>query len=426
LRIASVFPKKTLFSTISFFICVSCKQTLENNEAIVASSSSKGDWLGVAIDISDSFFIASAFKADGVANNSGTVYQFTENGNTWSDTNEIFTNFGKSGDEFGYSVSTHFNSFAVSATRADSKDGANEAGAVYLYSLRNGIWTEDAVIESPRPHDSDMFGYSLSLNNNLLAVGAKLDDTVQENSGAVYLYRKMINNDGWELSLSLYAPDAEDGSRFGTDVVLTDKWLAVGAPETESTQAKTGSVFIYNRNEVENGNIRPTEIRAKNLFDGDKFGTSIDIYDKFMVVGASNWSAENRTGRAFIFENIDDAWTQSIELTPNDINNGDMFGFQVAITDGIAVVGSHLQDTNDIKDSGAVYVFTQQCDNIWSHVDTLYPTYTNKKDWFGISLALKDKTLLVGSERADIKGRDSGAIYYYDVSFYKNTTNLEC
>src|SRR5207248_2551069 len=76
----------------------------------------------------------------------------------------------KANDEFGFAVALDGDTLAVSATGA-APDG-KETGAVYIFSRKNGVWSQTAFIKPPRPRDFLMFGKALALQGDTLVVGA--------------------------------------------------------------------------------------------------------------------------------------------------------------------------------------------------------------------------------------------------------------
>jgi hypothetical protein len=104
----------------------------------------------------------------------------------------------------------------------------------------------------------------------------------------------------------------------------------------------------------------------------------VAIKGSTVVVGASreagNGSDESNNsswgaGAVYVFTHNGSVWSQQAYLKPTVVGGGDFFGQQVAITDGLIVVGAPDEDggiagiNNDAADasatdSGAIYTFT--------------------------------------------------------------------
>ena len=119
------------------------------------------------------------------------------------------------GDNFGYSVALSGDTLAVggpgeasNATGVNDPDGqlngdAAFSGAVYVFTRTGDIWTQQAYIKASNTDENDLFGYSVALSGDTLAVGAtweasnatgvnapdgQLNGSALE-SGAVYILR---------------------------------------------------------------------------------------------------------------------------------------------------------------------------------------------------------------------------------------------
>ena len=90
------------------------------------------------------------------------------------------------------------------------------------------------------------FGTSLSISGNLFAVGAPGEgERTKENSGAVYLYQ--INEDDSVTELMrIESADRKLGDKFGQSVSLQDDLLVVGAPGVDANGTiDTGAIYLY-------------------------------------------------------------------------------------------------------------------------------------------------------------------------------------
>jgi len=105
------------------------------------------------------------------------------------------------------------------------------------------------------------------------------------------------------------------------------------------------------------------KLTAKDGAYGDFFGISVAISDGTIVVGAHNDDDKGpNSGSAYVFEKSDSSdattWTQAAKLTADDGAASDYFGVSVAISDGTIVVGAYLDDDKyKGPNSGSAYVF---------------------------------------------------------------------
>jgi hypothetical protein len=167
----------------------------------------------------------------------GAVYVFTRNGTTWTQQAYVKASNTDSGDNFGYSVALSSDTLAVGAT-GEASDGSSQfnnnlsaAGAAYVF-IRNGTaWTQQAYIKAsnPPPASDDNFGWSLALRGDTLGVGVPGQDS---NTGAGYLFAR--NSGTWSQLAFFKASNPGTNDVFGWSLALTDDMLAVGAPGEDS------------------------------------------------------------------------------------------------------------------------------------------------------------------------------------------------
>jgi hypothetical protein len=148
------------------------------------------------------------------AGDSGAAYVFTRSGATWSQQAYVKASNTGAGDLFGYAValSGDGNMLAVGAVNEDSAatgiggnqadNSASNSAAAYVFTRGGTTWTQQAYVKASNTGAADEFGFAVALSGdgNMLAVGARLEDSAATgiggnqadnssvDSGAVYLY----------------------------------------------------------------------------------------------------------------------------------------------------------------------------------------------------------------------------------------------
>jgi hypothetical protein len=158
-------------------------------------------------------------------------------------------------DQFGVSVALEGDTLVVGAigeansTSAPTGDNnAPGAGAVYVFTRINGEWTQQAYLKASNIDTDDLFGYSVALSGDTLAVGAigegnSTSDLPGNNNapdaGAAYVF---IRTSGvWTQQAYLKASNVDTDDLFGYSVALSDT-IAVGAiGEANSTSVLPGN-----------------------------------------------------------------------------------------------------------------------------------------------------------------------------------------
>lgn len=99
--------------------------------------------------------------------------------------------------------------------------------------------------------NTDNFGFSVSISNNIIGVGAPFRDNRIFNSGLIYLYEKDeggINN--WGQVLEINASDAYPDDRFGYDISVYNNSVMVGTLGTNK-----GYIYEPDKNNKVESNI---------------------------------------------------------------------------------------------------------------------------------------------------------------------------
>jgi trimeric autotransporter adhesin len=233
------------------------------HEAYVkASNTGVGDQFGHAVAISGDTLAVGARGEDSAATGiggdqdsndaagSGAVYVYTRSGAAWTQQAYVKASNTGASDEFGATLALAGNLLAVGAQGEDSSstgvngsqvnDLASGSGAVYVFRRSANTWTQEGYVKASNTGNGDAFGSSLDIEGEILAVGARNEDSsatgmggsqgdniLASNSGAVYVFR----HDGTRWSQIEYAKSANTGASdaFGTSVGVSRDALAVGS-----------------------------------------------------------------------------------------------------------------------------------------------------------------------------------------------------
>jgi hypothetical protein len=144
---------------------------------------------------------------------------------------------------------------------------------------------------------------------------------------------------------------------------------------------------------------------------GGLLGWSIAVSGKTMVVGAPN--DNSGIGAAYVYTNTvansAQGWTPVAELTPSDGVNSDDFGLSVAIRGGTIVVGAPCHSSSAQYCTGADYVFTGSGPT-WTQTTELDDPGQGYEDFFGLTVALTSNSILSGAYG---ENGNQGAVFVY-------------
>jgi hypothetical protein len=311
---------------------------------LTASDTAAGDEFGFSVALEGSTLMVGARKQG--PDDKGAVYVFVNSGGIWSQQARLqptlnnFAYFGRqialdgsrvviaaSGigaayiyqrdtlGQWNYEVklpTTLFDTYAVAidGTRVavSTLTEDNYAGAVYLYELVSGVWTETAHLTATGGIDYDYFGNALALDGNRLLIGAALADF----TGAVYSFE--LNAGVWTEQQTLGAGDGAPSNLFGSALALEGDVLMIGTPFDD---AGLGSVYRFDWNGTDWIQEHKIEIV------GGQFGHSLDLQNNTLVVGAPEAVSG---GRVHIYV---DAGLEPIELLVDGSFEANAAGWEI-------------------------------------------------------------------------------------------------
>jgi hypothetical protein len=391
--------------------------------------------------------------------------------------------------QFGYSVALSGDGNTVVVGSVNESSGAKgingnqadqsmlDSGAVYVYTRRNGKWTQQAFVKASNPKKGANFGNSVALSNdgNTLAVGAYLEDSSATGfdgnqnddsvyaAGAVYVFTR--RSTVWSQQAYIKASNPHEGDQFGYSVALNGdgSTLAVGAitepskargvngDQSDASAPGTGAAYIYARTGAtwsQQAYLKPNQGEPTGVaFAGALFGYGIGLSTDGNTVAVGAENEYNAGGAVYVFVRNGINWSEQAHLKAVNEENGDSLGWCLAISgDGNTIVAgandedsllvgvqrdpnSGAHDRERDTSTGAAYVFTRGTDAKWSQQVWLKSINTRKNDKYASSIAISrdGKTIAVGSifgagpggsngvnaDPNDDSNSGSGSVYVY-------------
>lgn len=183
---------------------------------------------------------------------SGDAYVFVRVGTNWSLQQKIVGSSQSPADLFGASVAVHGDTAAIGAPGMLSFDGTDRFFGfrrAYVFERVGNSWTEEQVLAPTGLMPFDLFGCSVAVDSNRIAVGAAIDwRFVTNRSGGAYIFEREESD--WEESERHQPTDIQPNDTFGLGLALTDTSLAVGASTRTNVAAILGSVFVFDRKQT--------------------------------------------------------------------------------------------------------------------------------------------------------------------------------
>lgn len=257
----------------------------------------------------------------------------------------------------------------------------------------------------------DAFGYSAAIDGTTVLVGAhKADMNGVVDSGAAYIY--VLSDSGWRQQAKLFANPYISEDMLGGNVALKNDIAMLGVMRRDDKGEDSGAVFSFERHS--DSWLQSQVLTAPDARPGDAFGQSIALTDKLLVIGAPRSdSLGTDSGAVYVYKREDGRWCFQAKITASDGAEGDLFGISVAIDEKTVLVGADLHDEK-ADDAGAVYVFTEG-NSQWIQEAKLMANDGEKSDIFGVRVAISEDTALISARRDDIEGtgEDAGSAYIF-------------
>ncbi|MGE4619922.1 MAG: HYR domain-containing protein, partial [Planctomycetota bacterium] len=248
------------------------------------------------------------------------------------------------------------------------------------------------------------FGSALDSTEEFSVVGAPLDDLMGTDTGSANIFRRVGTQ--WIEEMKIFGIAAGIGDKFGAAVAVDEDLVAVGAP---GKFVGRGTVFLYRR--IGDGwwNYEGT-VTAFDAQPGWSFGSSVDIDNGKLIVGATMSGTGTGAGAVYVFSMTSNMWLLEQKLEASNGEPGDGVGFSVKSYNGKIATGAPGRDSGGSTNSGAVIIF-EDAAGLWMESATKSPAIPQPFGEYGTSLDMNQEHLIVGAPGED---SDQGAAYLYD------------
>lgn len=300
---------------------------------------------------------------------------------------------------------------AVTGAMRDNENGDGAGAAfVYRYDGQLNEWIEEAKLLPADPIEDGEFGIAVAIQNGTAFVGSDRGRGARyDRSGSVYIFRKQ--DGAWTQHQKLVAADEDASDWFGRSLAVHGQVLVVGSQfDDDGPNSGAAYVFRFDGNSwVEEAELWPSngDVRAE-------FGTSVAMHGPLVVVGAPNQrEGIDGSGGAYVYRFNGSEWVEEAALRAADPAPVDRFGISVAVAQDTIVVGSYLADIEEHDNAGAAYVFEYE-DGAWLQSEKITAVDREADDRFGAGVAIRGDMMVIGAMRDDDNGNDFGSAYLYE------------
>lgn len=204
------------------------------------------DKVGYQVAVENDILAFSSLSANGINKNSGVVWLYQLVDDNWQLLTKLNQAEANTHEKFGSSISIHYPYIAIGAMRQTDNSNQKKCGAVYVYRMVGMKPSLDAILGPDiAANHYDYFGSSISLADDVLAVGANSDDNAGINTGAVYIFKREDNE--WKQVDKLIGSGVNDNALFGSSISVygNDVVCSSHLEEKDSTKRDHGVVYLF-------------------------------------------------------------------------------------------------------------------------------------------------------------------------------------
>ena len=324
---------------------------------VLAADGAVLDQFGSSVSLSgDTLAVGVSNDNVGANFSQGSVRVFVRSGTSWNLQTTLTVPDGAGSDNFGSSVSLSGDTLAVGVSDDDVGTNANQ-GSVRVFVRSGTSWSAQATLTASDGAANDRFGYSISLSGDTLAVGVPFDGVGANTSqGSVRVFVR--SGTSWSAQATLTASDGAVSDLFGSSISLSGDTLAVGVSGDDvGAIGNQGSVRVFVRSGT-SWSLQAT-LTASDGAVSDQFGEVVSLSGDTLAVGVpfDDVGANGNQGSVRVFVRSGTSWSAQATLTASDGAASDQFGFAVSLSDDTLAVGVLNDDVDAISNQGSVRIF---------------------------------------------------------------------
>lgn len=380
--------------------------TGSDSAKLVASDAAQGKKFGTYLAIDGDTIIAGAPADFSKGTNSGAALVFTKADGVWTEQAKLIGTDTGPEDLFGQVVGLSGDTTVIGAP-GDTPAGTG-SGSAYVFIQAGGAWIVEAKLAPTDAGPGDRFGWSAAISGDTIIIGAPNDTPLGTDSGSAYVF---IRTGGtWIVEAKLTGSGIAASGMFGWSVAIDGDTVAVGALGDISNGVDSGATYVFTR--ADGIWTEQAKLTANDAFAAANFGRSVALSGDTLAIGApGNADKGPNTGATYVFSRGDEAWTQQAKLTASDASTTDNFGWSVSIS-GNTVAAGAFGDAAKGLDAGSVYIYTRNGTS-WTEQANLTATGAAVNHKLGTSVSISGNNLVAGAPGDFQKGTDTGAAHVF-------------
>ncbi|KAA3605536.1 MAG: hypothetical protein DWQ01_19660 [Planctomycetota bacterium] len=320
-------------------------------QKLIPSDGEAGDSFGIAVSIFSDLIVVGAHGDREFGDSSGAAYIFRFDGQNWMEEEKLIASDGEPLNVFGKSVAAGYDVVAIGSHQDDDLGFAS--GSVYLFRLVGNQWLEEQKLTASDGSPYAKFGYPVSLEGQDLMVGAVGDDQLGWSAGAVYSFS--FDGNIWVEEQKLTASDGESADAFGGSISVEGDLLVIGASGDDDNGNGAGAAYVFRR--VSGQWVEEQKLLSLQGQSVDGFGQSCSIDRGLIAVGAPGEDGSTvDSGTVYTFQHIQGSWIQNQKFQASDGSDSSQMAKSISFSNGSLFAGAWLDNDNGTR-AGSVYLF---------------------------------------------------------------------
>jgi hypothetical protein len=288
--------------------------------------------VGFCVAVDGEWAVVGATRDDRHGNEAGAAFVFRRVGGQWTFAHELLRSDASTEDYYGWSAAIHGNTIVVGAV-GDAGNGAN-SGSAYVFAFDGLSWSQSQKLVPPTHTTDGMYGNSVALDGERIVVGAPWLPYPPDETGLVHVYTN--NGTQWVREQTIAANDPTIDAQFGYSVAIDGERLAIGARWDTDLGIASGSAYVFRRSGTTWTQER--KVLASDGSASDEFGAAVALRGDTLIVGAPRpWHG---TGAAYEFRRNGSQWTQVQRFSENAGSTNETFGHSLVLSDEWMLIGA--------------------------------------------------------------------------------------
>ncbi|KIX20543.1 hypothetical protein SY27_11560 [Flavobacterium sp. 316] len=247
----------------------------------------------------------------------------------------------------------------------------------------------------------DHFGWNVSASINNIIIGSKYENISHNNEGVVYIYEKGIA--GYINGQRISAIDAESNRLFGTSVDIYGNFAVIGDNE--------GNIYLYKKNSLNNWELHQRFKHGSSTNNGHS--ASVSGYHKYTVI-SDEWLVLGH----YSDESVSTYGSGSVYIYKKDLF--DNWNFYQKILPSTPVInanfGSYISISNDklmIRDITGVYAYKLNDLGVWDQIQKISVPSAYLSSYTSYPVEINEQEAIIGMPDNIFINSSNGTVNVY-------------